>query len=69
MELLVDIFAFVDQYECWGGWGCIRGRGTAKLMLVCRQWRDITVLTPQFWRNIDIDFAEPPAWIPMFLTR
>ncbi|KAH9941851.1 uncharacterized protein BXZ73DRAFT_41740, partial [Epithele typhae] len=69
VELLVDTFAAADEVESWGPFGFGRGRGIAKLMLVCRSWRDIALSTPYFWRHIDINSAEPSPRVQLLLER
>ncbi len=66
-EILVDIFAMVDALDSWGTLGVAHGRGVAKLMLVCRYWRDMAYATPEFWRRIDV--VEPLDRVSLLLER
>ena len=67
VEILVDIFAWVDTVNAWGTLGAVHGRGIAKLMLVCRHWHDVVVATPEFWRCVDT--AEPLDTVSLHLQR
>ncbi len=67
LEILVVIFAVVDTLDCWGPLGAAYGRGIAKLMLVCRYWRDVAYATPEFWRRIDA--AKPLDRVSLLLER
>ncbi|KAI1794343.1 hypothetical protein LXA43DRAFT_136141 [Ganoderma leucocontextum] len=68
LELLLEIFAHFDVAESWHPFfGCVRGSGLAKLMLVCRDWYTLVCTTPEFWRIIDT--TEPAEVISLYLQR
>ncbi|OJT12124.1 hypothetical protein TRAPUB_11349 [Trametes pubescens] len=67
IELTIRIFALVTALENGLCEGWFPTTGVAKLMLVCRHWRNIALSTPSFWRHID--GTRPLRWISLCLER